>query len=349
MQRRWLNEVETAKGLAILGVLIIHLSGRPLAVIAKETMAFKGYLLLNTLMQFSVPMFIFLSALLLSYNLKDKPLDLKQFYLKRARQVALPYLTWTIIYLIYRIVIGQNLDFNLTNLAGWFLLGKAQFHLYFLSVILQMYLVFPLILKFYRLQEWSFPIWMMGAFGLQIGFYWINRLYVYQYIPYPASLVYWHLFSILAGVWFGSNYNIGLWSKYKYHLVALALAGFGVYGLTVYNLNLGKAINTFYYHLEWQIYVLAASILLLLVANQLKSYAGALISLLGRHSFGIYLSHIIFLDAWKKLYETAGFSIHIYFLIGLIVVGSLALGFTIMVQQTPLNIPLLGGTRARKN
>lgn len=101
------------------------------------------------LVKFSVPAFIFISGLVMVYNYSHKinPLN---FYRKRWKEICIPYLLWSLIYFTYYhwnssggVYTGRDLLYNL-------LTGSASYHLWFVILIMQWYLVFPLLVPFFR-------------------------------------------------------------------------------------------------------------------------------------------------------------------------------------------------------
>ncbi|PHJ37116.1 hypothetical protein P378_18175 [Desulforamulus profundi] len=63
-----LGEIEITRGIAILAVLLIHITGLPLRVLEPGSASFLFYTLINRGMQFAVPLFLMISALVLAYG-----------------------------------------------------------------------------------------------------------------------------------------------------------------------------------------------------------------------------------------------------------------------------------------
>jgi membrane-bound acyltransferase YfiQ involved in biofilm formation len=123
-----------------------------------------------TMLHLSRNSFFFLTALVVTYAQTTRPRPLGQFWKRRYREVGVPYLVWTGIYLIFSLItvsaswdeVGRFLRHNL-------FLGFSQ--LYFIIVIFQFYLLFPFALKFLRATRHHARV--MGAslaFAALIGF-----------------------------------------------------------------------------------------------------------------------------------------------------------------------------------
>ena len=102
-----------------------------------------------TLLHLSRNSFFFLTGVVVTYAQVTHPRSLGAFWKRRFREIGIPYLAWTAIYLVFSLItvtmswdeIGRFLRHNL-------FLGYSQ--LYFVVVIFQFYLAFPLLAKLMR-------------------------------------------------------------------------------------------------------------------------------------------------------------------------------------------------------
>lgn len=126
------------------------------AVIAVHALAFteqpsnRGVAGAMMLLQFGREVFFSITGFVLVYSMKDRPVRLRQFWPRRLLYVAVPYVAWTAIYDGYSILGPQHAPLSLTTFGQDLLYGGAMYHLYFLLVTLQLYLVFPLLMAFVR-------------------------------------------------------------------------------------------------------------------------------------------------------------------------------------------------------
>src|SRR3989344_642934 len=131
------------KGLAILAVVALHILALPeRALITEETK--QWLLVIDQALRFSVPLFVFLSGYGLAKKYEQK-LDLKDFYQKRVLKILPLFFLWTSgTYVISWIL---KLPFQ-TSLTDWWkvvFFGQSDYHFYFVPMILQLYLLFPVI------------------------------------------------------------------------------------------------------------------------------------------------------------------------------------------------------------
>ncbi len=95
------------------------------------------------LLQFGREVFFALSGFVLVYAARSRPVRPVGFWRRRVPLVAIPYAVWTVIY--WMLTPGGRP--SLGALGSDLLNGNAEYHLYFLVVTIQLYLVFPWLLR----------------------------------------------------------------------------------------------------------------------------------------------------------------------------------------------------------
>lgn len=294
--------IQILRGIAISAVVLIHLFNLGLLNISEQQNGYWFFQLTHSLLQFAVPCFVLISSIMLSYVFKDKPLKLGVFYRQKFKRIMIPYIIWTFIYIVPQIILGQlaiGKLFKLSSWSYWLLYGKAYTHLYFMSIMVQFCIAAPIIFysikmicKFFK--KYSLGIVLALAITTQIGVYWINRLYIYPYFKSTATLLVWYSYICLIGVWIG--FYLEETCRFLKRYLGILLGGTGivtilylVYRVLILN---GHAINTFYYQMIWYIYVLCVSLVLLVMAGEIKwEKLERVLEWYGEFSFGIYLMH----------------------------------------------------------
>src|SRR5208282_583317 len=146
MAGRRLDQVDAMRPIKQAGVISTH-SIMYIAPAAASVSSGAALLLFHV----SREGFFFISACMLTYAYADLHRDgLRRFYARRCVSVLIPYLCWTVIYFLYLLPRAHYASPSaaLKHLASMTYDGFYQ--LYFLLVIMQFYLVFPLVLMLLR-------------------------------------------------------------------------------------------------------------------------------------------------------------------------------------------------------
>lgn len=140
-QTEKLIELDYVRVISMLGVITIHVTSA--FVYAQSNVALGGMNLaffLNQLVRFSVPLFILLSGISLGFS--RTTVSYKAFIKSRCVKLLAPYLFWSVVYcfLLHR---GEPAG----ALARSFLLGTSASHMYFIVIMFQFYLLYPVLKK----------------------------------------------------------------------------------------------------------------------------------------------------------------------------------------------------------
>jgi peptidoglycan/LPS O-acetylase OafA/YrhL len=101
------------------------------------------------LLHFSRTAFFFLTALVLTYAEITRPSTTWGFWRRRYVQLGVPFLTWTGIYWVFTLLTVTGAPTHAGSLL-WHDVVFGYYQLYFAVVILQLYVVFPLVLRLLR-------------------------------------------------------------------------------------------------------------------------------------------------------------------------------------------------------
>ncbi|NLM45152.1 MAG: acyltransferase [Clostridiales bacterium] len=152
MRRETVYELFYIRGLCAFGIFMIHLSGAFAVFSQYGSKAMHLGILANQLFRFGTPVFMMISGFVLFYNYRNfDEFDYRKFYIKKVKYIAVPYFIWSIFYYLlnhHKTLISTG-TIELGQVVKTILLGNAYPHLYFIFLIFQFYLLYPLFLKFF--------------------------------------------------------------------------------------------------------------------------------------------------------------------------------------------------------
>lgn len=166
--------IDNLRGICMLGVIGIHIGSLALA-----PNNFTLYLLLEILSRYSVPSFFFISGYGLACTdkglLSGSRLNYIDFMKKRLRGAGLPYLSWSLFYMLYfwLILPPGFFSWNPLHVAYVLFFGLSCYHLYFMVILLWFYASYPLWRQLLRIIiHKSIPFMLVLLFIFQLAFNW---------------------------------------------------------------------------------------------------------------------------------------------------------------------------------
>lgn len=333
-----LRYIDLYRGFAILAVVGIHVMGALPAKLTVGSLKWRAIAGTGILLQFAVPAFLLLTALLLTRS-GLKSFDRAKYIRARIVQTLPPYLIWN---LFYTLLIPTKRH-DLLFMVGRVLIGKGYFHLYFLFLLVQLYVLIPLCLPIWRKRP---PFWQaaLGTVALTLAFYVLNRFALK--IPLIGSVIFWYAPSVGLGMWLGSQAGRIREVLDRGYPSAIALAVLG--GVAFLSLALRDmrhlSVNTFYYQVAAWVYANSMAFVLLWACERLSERGGfEKIVTLGTNSMQIYLLHPLILLWLKGAYQgTTLFTLLVAFLSYSACAILLPLGFAWLAARLRL-APLLYG------
>jgi peptidoglycan/LPS O-acetylase OafA/YrhL len=176
---RHLYEVDVVRILTFACVIGVHTTSH---TVADDDAGLYGLL---ALLHFTREVFFWLTGFVLSLSYLAKPQPLSTFWPKRFLLVGVPYLAWTVIYFLASNI--QRNDLGTEDIGGLLyriVTGTGWYHLYFLLVTMQVYLLHPVIMWLVR-RTAGHHLLLMTALGVwQLGL-----TAVYMYLPGSLGFV----------------------------------------------------------------------------------------------------------------------------------------------------------------
>ncbi len=342
------------------------------AVISTHTLVFFAPLATSTavtgllvLSRFSRDAFFFVSACMLAFSYRDtKQMNLRSYFSRRFVSVGWPYLVWTVIYYLFTSAspVGVFPFYTFTGSAVFtttglhrftHLLWTGYFHLYFLIVIMEFYVLFPLLLRFIRRHpRWHVQIFVAAvvwqlAYGVLVSMPAVTR---YLGGALQTRLVFSYPIYLVGGVvvamhldtvhdWFVSHARsilaftlasaaLGEWlnyaGRYSWLPVALHTGGY-VFSPMAVPYNVGAIIS---------VYLLGV----FLVSPRRSVRLRAMVQSGSDNSYGVYLSQMLWIPILLRI--RVAYLPHLSWAIvtpvALVIVYALGFFFSALVARTPL-------------
>lgn len=293
----WANNL---RAIATIAVIMLH--------VASTISAFypdipKSFLLTGILFDSSarwcVPVFVMLSG---SFALENYDNRLKNFFIKMFYRIVLPFIFWSIVYLLcfsWNEITDPNK--TITQLFSFigvqFLQGTAS-HLWFVYIIISMYITFPFLSKWTKVAVEKEYILFVSI--------WIIFLLLDPFLSvYDINFTY-TFFSGFIGYIVLGNYLFKTPRKINnLLLIALFLAALLYTSIRTYFISINKnELDEFFMdNLSLNVCLMSFCIYLFFKNNKFFTSLASqkFISMICRHSYGIYLSHLLILNIFLWL------------------------------------------------
>lgn len=288
-----INYIDWMKSLAIIGVILVHVTSLYWYGLDTRTFEWQTLNFFQSITRWCVPFFVIASGELFL----SKKISLKTLYLKYIYRLVVVLLIWSIIYALFNSLWNWSTSEVIAHLT------KGQFHLWFLVMIIGIYIIIPILsyissntklsgyflllwfvfgsivptLQQFKMFEFSKEISTTFDFNIAIGF---SGYYILG--KYLNSILFTKTYKIII-------YILGLLSL----ITTIILSSYFSY-------LEGKPIHTYFDYFNPFIIISTISIYIL-IKNTTINLENSLIKFISKHSFGIYLVHIIFIVLLDKM------------------------------------------------
>lgn len=324
MNKPWLPSIEYIRGLAMLGVVAIHTGSQYLLL--NPTPNVHLVALFEIVSRFSVPIFFFVSAFGLFYRMNlAESFSYGKFLRRRFKAVLIPYLLWSTLYLVHdNWFNGWQLFPEWDYAAEIYAFGLAKYHLYFLVILIWFYLLMPLWIWLVRRMTPARLLWLLAA---QIGFdYWSSYCVEASEVLFVKWRLNWLVLHyafvfVFGGVLAVHSQRFFVWCEAHKKIVGATflitltiLLGWYYFLIIVEHFTPLDAVNTAHQLSPPGIlYTIAASVFLftLFQFGKLPAQIKNFLSVLGKHSYFVYLAHpfaihyLVIVLGWLGLIMTA--------------------------------------------
>lgn len=167
--RETVREFDLARVISMFAVIMIHITAPYMGRSSDFTLLGMNLaFLLNQIVRFAVPLFLLLSGASLGFSRSaDSPMA---FYKKRAWKIGIPYLVWFSLYYTYQLLHTQPMPrVTVSSFFRALLQGQSAPHLYFIIILAQCYLLYPVLRKAVRRAPgWSVAVSLVCTGGIEL-------------------------------------------------------------------------------------------------------------------------------------------------------------------------------------
>lgn len=198
---RHLYEVDVVRILTFACVIAVHTTSH---TVASDDYVLFGFL---SVVHYTREVFFALTAFVLVYSYLNRPQPMKKFLPRRFLLVGIPYIAWSFIYFFADEWHSPSGTFSevLVRFGGQLLVGTAWYHLYFLLVTMQVYLLIPVILWLVEKTRGHHRSLLAVSFLVQL-----ILTGLYQYWPASTSAI--------------NGFSTQLFISYQFFIIAGAIA-----------------------------------------------------------------------------------------------------------------------------
>lgn len=258
---------DIARGVAILAVIGIHIIQFFIEAHPESAGRETSHFVINNILRFAVPVFFICSGTLLNpFSITTRE-GLIQFYTRKLVRIFIPYIFCSIAVDLFK-------ESTINTLLWNIMAGRALPPYYFMTVLFQLYLIYPLLVR-WRNKSWFLPV----IFALSVCSFFQSQTWwffgISTFLPY--------LYFFAWGIAKRDDYLSGERGYIKTDLF--------VFILIIFYLGFCIFRPEYYFNMRY-IYGIAVFHLLYLAAVRIKiSSLRSSIGILGKHSLWIYLIH----------------------------------------------------------
>lgn len=367
-----LYQIDFVRLVTFAGVVLDHVI---LAMATQAELVAQG---VGLLLRYTRFCFFALTGFVLTFQYRDRELHAPTFWRRRFKLIGLPFLAWSLFYWFYNRwrrggwgdleasfadlqAVGDSLKSIVYNLIT----GHAAYHLYFLSVSMQIYVVFPLVLWVLR-RTWGYHRYLLalsGAFHIWLLYHMV-RPPLEIFADGPAAVLWRNLsitllpyqFFVLAGCLAAYHFDAfsAFMKRWRWPLGVSSIIAIVITLVYYRDQVLGgeevfRATNVFMVH---NAFAFIGIIVLLYIGGTVwqnrrtpGSIADTLMAKAADRSFGIYLVHVLAIFAVTPAFLRWGAGVGWRILVMYLVVCVLTIFLVEVLRLSPISLITTGRNR----
>jgi surface polysaccharide O-acyltransferase-like enzyme len=298
VEKKRILAMDVLRALSIIAVVLIHVSALVLGASTFNTSVYMNSLIINQLARFSVPVFIALSGTGLILTYKEGQGYFK-FLSHRLYKIIPRYIIWCCIYIFF-----INRTSSLHVVGSEIFSGTVFYHLYYVPLIVEFYLIFPFVYRFIG-SKWGLLISFVITLAILVASHYYLLSKGLMLFLERRNMLDW-IFYFSFGAFIGNNLE-SFSEKVKKHrkaiLLVFAVVLYGFLHEVILNTRLGKNIDYTTTFLRPDVIIYTVLLILFIFSIDWKqNLLMKIAQYISKISYGIYLSHPFILYYFAKYY-----------------------------------------------
>jgi surface polysaccharide O-acyltransferase-like enzyme len=295
--------MDVIRALAIIAVVLIHVTATILYRVNMNTSTYDINMAINQVSRFSVPMFILISGLGLSISNKKNEGYFK-FIIHRFYKILPKYIIWCLIYVYF-----TTKNFEIHTLVDGMVYGNIFYHLYYIPIIMELYLIFPFVYKFIG-SKWCLFITFLINMVILIYSYYYKMSPDMQWFLDKKDFLNW-IFYFSLGAFIAENLENFRDKCRKYKGIIFVLFFLSTYFIIHEAIITSIVSKNIDYAATFQRpSILIYTILLTAVVFAVDIKSIVLLKFIAKNSYDVYLSHALILYYYTQYCTSRGISIN---------------------------------------
>jgi len=347
---KYYEEIPIIRSIATMLVVLVHVTSRIYYANGEFTNHVIGYF--NQFSRLGTPIFAVISGFLLTISTLKRPFDLNYFIKSRFTKILLPFIIWTTLYIILSFSFDETFNSLSNNIINTYLLGSGETHLYFILVVIEFYILFPLLQKISS----GKPIVILYVLATILNIFWFyfgNGLFQFKndiintFINSRIFILNWISFFVL-GILFAKHYeNVNkLIIKYKKVIITISIILFINLYITIDLENLISS-STSIMLINIPIFITVLMYFYKTIKN--SKLLMEIFTKIGNFSMGIYLVHLIVIMLYRRIFNSIVFNNSATFILSYIIILLASIIIVELISRLPFANYIIPIPKRKKN
>ncbi len=283
MQRK-LSEISSFEVILCLSVVLIHILSESIAAYAKGTVLSFLSFAASKMLTFVVPAFMISAGIKFAHKFENTSFNYFTFIRGRITKIYLPYVIFTVLHYLYFVFYRRYFDFDIFKLFDYIMHGSIVAPFYFVALIMQFYILSPIIMVFCRIIPSNLGIFIAAVINILClkfsgGMKYGDRIFT-------VYLLYWTI-----GCYIGMDFRVAIsrLARLKKVLVTLGIIFTIIYTVVSYCEFL-ELFNSFWTEILKMAFCLSASFMWLVLMPKSE---GFIADNLAPVTFYVFLIHCL--------------------------------------------------------